>query len=343
MSVLVTGGTGYIGSHICVALLKNGYELIVLDNLYNSGPEILERIRKVARVEGAPGFDGSGEEPAIPFYAADIRDAEALDRVFQAHSIDAVIHFAGLKAVEEAVALPEKYFDNNVRGTEALLSVMEKNGVKAMIFSSTAAVYGDPEKAPIPEDAKLNPANPYGETKLQIERMLLKKAGKDPRWKIGILRYFNAAGAHESGFLCENPRGVFNNLMPRLVKVAEGRLPYLDVFGNDYPTKDGTGVRDYIHVMDLAEGHLAALKRLRPGASIYNLGTGRGYSVLEIVDAFERVHNTRIPYRILPRRDGDIAVSFADSSKARRELDWKARRSLEDICRTMLPGEGRCS
>ncbi|WJH32316.1 UDP-glucose 4-epimerase GalE [Paenibacillus sp. CC-CFT747] len=321
MAILVTGGSGYIGSHTCVELLNAGYDLVVVDNLYNSSLEALKRVRELT------GKDFS-------FYLVDLLDEKELDHVFAENRIEAVIHFAGLKAVGESVRLPLWYYHNNLAGTLVLSRVMEKYGVKTMVFSSSATVYGSPEQMPIREDYPLGAANPYGRTKLMIEDMLRDVAASDPQWSIALLRYFNPVGAHESGRIGEDPNGTPNNLMPYITQVAAGRHKELKVFGSDYPTPDGTGVRDYIHVVDLAEGHLKALEKVMGGKGIeaYNLGTGRGYSVLELVAAFERMTGTKIPYALTDRRPGDAPVCYADPSKAERELGWSAERGIEEMC-----------
>jgi UDP-glucose 4-epimerase len=327
-TVLVTGGAGYIGSHACVELLQSGYEVVVVDNLCNSSKISLER---VARITGK----------APQFYLADMRDKPALERIFSAHQINAVIHFAGLKAVGESVSIPLRYYDNNISGTLTLLEVMSSAGVKSMIFSSSATVYGDPATVPIREDFPLGPTNPYGRTKLMIEEILRDLWQADASWNIVLLRYFNPVGAHRSGLIGEDPQGIPNNLMPYISRVAAGRLEELLVFGDDYPTKDGTGVRDYIHVVDLAQGHIAALRlqgsRRRgdggyAGVLTYNLGTGRGFSVLEMVQAFEEACGRKIPYRIGGRRPGDIAICYADPHLANIELGWRAERGIEEMC-----------
>ncbi len=320
-TVLVTGGAGYIGSHTCVELLEAGYDVVVVDNLSNSSPEAL---RRVAQITGR----------AVSFIEADIRDPAALATVFEAHSVDSVIHFAGLKAVGESVERPLAYYDNNVGGTVALLEVMADKGVKKIVFSSSATVYGDPTSLPIREDFPLSATNPYGRSKLMIEEILRDLYRADPEWDIGILRYFNPVGAHPSGRIGEDPAGIPNNLMPFIAQVAVGKLAELSVFGGDYPTTDGTGVRDYIHVVDLARGHLAALARLEdhPGCVIYNLGTGTGYSVLDMVKAFEQASGRKVPYRIVERRPGDIAACYADPSLAREELGWQAGHDLGEMC-----------
>jgi len=340
-SILITGGTGYIGSHTVVALISAGYNPVIVDNLSNSKITVLGRIEAI-----------TGKRP--PFYQIDLRDRAALDDVFQTHSITAVIHFSGLKAVGESVAEPLRYYENNIESTISLCGVMADRGVKRLIFSSSATVYGDPHIVPIREDFPLAPANPYGRTKLMVEQILQDLYNADPAWQIALLRYFNPVGAHPSGLIGEDPGGYPNNLMPCISQVAVGRREYLSVFGGDYPTPDGTGVRDYIHVMDLAEGHIAALgymeqedpssqhsmsfPRRRESKSIttlpliVNLGTGRGYSVLEMLHAFEEASGKTIPYQITNRRPGDIAACYADPTLAEKIFDWKAARSLEDMC-----------
>lgn len=321
MAILVTGGSGYIGSHTCVELLNAGYEIVVVDNLHNSRVESLRRVREI-----------TGKE--FKFYEVDLLDQEELDKVFLYNSIEAVIHFAGLKAVGESVSLPLWYYHNNITGTLMLCKVMQKYGVKRMVFSSSATVYGAPEQVPISEDAPLHATNPYGRTKLMIEEILRDLYTSDPLWGIAILRYFNPIGSHESGRIGEDPNGIPNNLMPYITQVAVGKLKELQVFGNDYPTVDGTGVRDFIHAVDLARGHLKALDKImaQPGVDAYNLGTGRGYSVLELVAAFEKATGRTIPYKIVSRRAGDIAICYADPSKAEKQLGWIAERSIEDMC-----------
>ncbi len=320
--ILVTGGVGYIGSHTCVELQNNGYDVVIVDNLCNSSPVALERVQQI-----------TGRE--IKFHRMDIRNETLLDDLFQRERIDAVIHFAGLKAVGESVELPLDYYHNNIISTLALCRSMKKNGVRNLVFSSSATVYGTPHTVPIREDFPTQVTNPYGRTKLMVEEILRDVSAADGGWNIALLRYFNPVGAHESGLIGEDPCNTPNNLAPYISQVAVGRLPYLSVFGNDYPTPDGTGVRDYIHVMDLAAGHVRALHKLftNSGLVIYNLGTGRGYSVLEMVEAFERVSGRPIPYKIKARRPGDIAVCFADPRKAREELDWVASRPLDAMVR----------
>lgn len=320
-TILVTGAAGYIGSHTCVELLSSGYAVVALDNFSNSSREALKRIEKITAC-------------AFPFYEADIRDRTAIDAVLQKHRIDAVIHFAGLKAVGESVEQPLAYFENNVAGTISLLQALGKADVKRFLFSSSATVYGDPESVPIQETARLSVTNPYGRSKLMVEQMLEDLAKSDSSWAIGALRYFNPVGAHPSGLIGEDPRGVPNNLMPFISQVAVGRREQLSVFGNDYPTPDGTGVRDYIHVVDLARGHLAALSELFRFKRSFtlNLGTGKGYSVLEMVRAFEAASGRSIPYKIVARRPGDIAVCYADPTQAWHVLDWRAKKGLAEMC-----------
>jgi len=324
MHILVTGGAGYIGSHTCLALLENGYQVTVIDNLSNSCSESLRRVEELAG-------------KTITFFHTDLLDYQGVHKIFTDTPIpfDAVIHFAGKKAVGESVALPLLYYHNNLTGTLHLCQVMANFGVKNIIFSSSATVYGDPASVPITEDFPLSCTNPYGRTKLMIEEILTDIHRADPEWHIGLLRYFNPVGAHESGRIGENPQGIPNNLMPYISQVAVGKLAQLSVFGNDYPTPDGTGVRDYIHVVDLAEGHVKAIDKLyqKPGVAIYNLGTGRGYSVLEMIKAFAEASGREIPYRIVARRPGDVATCYADASKALRELGWQARFGLAEMCR----------
>jgi UDP-glucose 4-epimerase len=323
MKVLVTGGAGYIGSHTTLALLLAGFEVIVLDSLCNSSAESLSRVAQLA-----------GRAPV--FVQGDIRDHALLGRLFAEHSIDAVLHFAGLKAVGESVSQPLRYYDNNVHGSQVLLQACADAGVFKFVFSSSATVYGEPAQMPIAEDCPVGqPTNPYGRSKLMVEDMLRDLAASDPRWRIAILRYFNPVGAHESGLIGEDPNGIPNNLLPYIAQVAVGKLPELAVFGNDYPTPDGTGVRDYIHVLDLAEGHLRALDALntRTGAHVWNLGTGQGYSVFDMVRAFEQASGKPVPYRVAPRRPGDIATCYADPAKAAHELGWKAQRGLLEMMR----------
>ena len=319
--ILLTGGAGYIGSHTAVELLEAGYEVLCVDNCYNSSPDALKRVEKIT---GKP----------VKFYQNDILDADAMHRIFSENKIDAVIHFAGLKAVGESVSVPLKYYHNNISGTVVLCEAMQEAGVKRIVFSSSATVYGLPKSLPIREDFPLSATNPYGRTKLMIEEILRDVAVSDSEWSISILRYFNPVGAHKSGQIGESPRGIPNNLMPYIAQVATGKLAKLRVFGNDYPTPDGTGVRDYIHVTDLALGHLAALKRAltKTGVDVYNLGTGNGYSVLQLLKAFEKASNKTIPYEIVERRPGDIAACYADPSKAKAELGWQATRGVDEMC-----------
>ena len=321
MRILVTGGTGYIGSHTVVELLQAGYQVTIVDNLSNSSSQVLERIERIC---------GRSAE----FHQLDLRDEKALDRLLQDGAFAAVIHFAGLKAVGESVELPLDYYDNNIGGTLVLLRSMARNKLKNLVFSSSATVYGDPARVPIDESAPLGPTNPYGRTKLMIEEILRDLHHSDPEWNIVMLRYFNPIGAHESGLIGEDPRGIPNNLLPYVAQVAVGKRERLAVFGNDYPTVDGTGVRDYIHVVDLALGHLRALETIatRPGMLCCNLGTGIGYSVLEVVEAFRKASGVDIPYVIAPRRPGDIATCYADPAYARQVLGWQAERDLERMC-----------
>jgi UDP-glucose 4-epimerase len=321
MKILVTGGTGFIGSHACVVLMQAGHEVVIIDNLSNSERDTVGRIGCIV-----------GREPE--FVEGDIRDAAALEGIFCKTRIDAVMHFAGLKAVGESVAQPLRYWDWNVHGSLCLVQAMDKHAVKTFVFSSSATVYGDPVAVPIREDARIAPTNPYGQTKAAVEQMLADLAASDPSWRIARLRYFNPVGAHESGLIGETPQGVPNNLMPYVTQVAVGLRPKLSVFGNDYPTSDGTGVRDYIHVVDLAEGHLAALDALqkRSGLLTVNLGTGQGYSVLEMVAAFSRVSGRPVPYEIVGRRPGDIAACYADPGTGADLLGWRAKRGLDAMC-----------
>lgn len=321
MKILVTGGAGYIGSHTCLELLQAGYEVVVVDNLSNSKEESLKRVQELAG-------------KTLEFHKVDLLDKEALKAVFGRASIEAVVHFAGLKAVGESVTIPLHYYHNNVTGTLVLCEVMERHGVKNIVFSSSATVYGDPHTVPITEDFPLSPTNPYGRTKWMIEEILRDLHRTDEVWNIALLRYFNPVGAHPSGRIGEDPNGIPNNLLPYIAQVAVGKLSELPVFGNDYPTPDGTGVRDYIHVVDLSVGHLAALLKLtsNPGVVTYNLGTGRGYSVLEMVSAFEKTSGKKIAYNIEGRRAGDIASCYADPSKAKKELDWSVDRGIDEMC-----------
>ncbi len=322
MNILVTGGAGYIGSHTCVELLNAGHSVVILDNLYNSNEKAVERIKEI-----------TGKD--LKFYKVDLLDRPATENVFKENKFDAVIHFAGLKAVGESVAKPMEYYHNNITGTLNLLFVMRQYGVKNIIFSSSATVYGDPAFVPITEECpKGQITNPYGQTKSMLEQILTDVHTSDPEWNIVLLRYFNPIGAHKTGKIGEDPKGTPNNLVPYFAQVAIGKREHVNVFGNDYDTVDGTGVRDYIHVVDLALGHVAALKKIVPGSgvSIYNLGTGHGYSVLQIIKAFSKACGKDLPYEITPRRPGDIATCFADPSKAKKELGWEATRDIEEMC-----------
>lgn len=322
MLILVTGGAGYIGSHTCVKLLQAGHEVIVIDNLSNSKTKVLRRIEAI-----------TGKK--VVFYKTDLLDESAMDAIFAAHSVDAVIHFAGLKAVGESVEQPLRYYHNNVTGTIILSQVMARHGVKRMVFSSSATVYGIPASVPISENFPTSAINPYGRTKLMIEEILRDLQVSDPEWSIVLLRYFNPIGAHESGTMGEDPNGIPNNLMPFITQVAVGKREQLSVFGNDYATHDGTGVRDYIHVQDLSQGHLKALEKLEntTGVKTYNLGTGTGYSVLDLVNTFKKTTDREIPYEVAPRRPGDIDACYADPALAEKELGWKAEKTIEDMCR----------
>jgi len=322
MGILVTGGAGFIGSHTCIELLNAGYELVVIDNLSNSKDESLNRVQEL-----------TGK--TLQFHKIDLLDKENLGRIFRKYPIEGVIHFAGLKAVAESVYKPLEYYMNNVCGTVTLLEVMKESGVKSIVFSSSATVYGEPHTVPITENFPLNPpTNPYGRTKLIIEDILRDLIISDPTWHIVLLRYFNPVGAHDSGMIGEDPNGIPNNLMPYIAQVAVGKLPEIMVTGADYDTNDGTGVRDYIHVVDLANGHIKALKKIenQPGLFTYNLGTGRGYSVLEVIAAYSKAVGKDIPYKIVGRRPGDIGTSFADPQKAQDELMWYAERDIDDMC-----------
>ena len=322
MKILVTGGAGYIGSHTCVELLNSGYEVVVMDNLYNASAKALDRVQQI-----------TGK--TLTFYEADMLDQPAMDKIFEAEKPDAVIHFAGYKAVGESVVKPIEYYHNNMTGTLLLCDTMRKHGVKNIIFSSSATVYGDPLEIPITEECpKQSPTNPYGQTKTMLEQVLMDIHRADPEWNVTLLRYFNPIGAHKSGLIGEDPKGIPNNLLPYVAQVAIGKLKCVGVFGNDYDTPDGTGVRDYIHVVDLAKGHVKALKKIEenPGLAIYNLGTGKGYSVLDIVKNFEAATGVKIPYVIKPRRAGDIATCYCDASKAEKELGWKAENGIREMC-----------
>ena len=322
MNILVTGGAGFIGSHTLIELIAAGHNPVVVDNLSNASPEAIHRVEKIV---GQP----------IPFYEVDIRDREGLEKVFSQHTFDCCIHFAGLKAVGESVQKPWEYYENNIGGTLVLVDVMRKHGLKNIIFSSSATVYGAPDTMPITEDCpKGTVTNPYGQTKSMLEQVLTDIQKADPEWNVVLLRYFNPIGAHKSGTIGEDPNGIPNNLMPYITQVAVGKLQQLGVFGNDYPTHDGTGVRDYIHVVDLAKGHVCALSAIEKkcGLAVYNLGTGQGYSVLDLVKAFEKATGVKVPYAIKPRRSGDVAECWSDPSKAAKELGWKAQYGIEDMC-----------
>ncbi|MDP2562097.1 UDP-glucose 4-epimerase GalE [Psychrobium sp. 1_MG-2023] len=323
MAVFVTGGAGYIGTHTIVELLENNEQVVVLDNLSNSSEESLKRVTMI-----------TGK--TVDFYQGDILDSDLLDNIFTTHEISAVIHFAGLKAVGESVEQPLKYYKNNVAGTVILCQAMGKANIKNIVFSSSATVYGDPASLPIKEDFPTGATNPYGQSKLMVEHILTDLANSDPSWNIAVLRYFNPVGAHESGLIGEDPNDIPNNLMPFIAQVAVGKREQLSVFGNDYDTHDGTGVRDYIHVVDLAKGHLRALEKLNtaPGLVTYNLGTGQGYSVLDMIQAFEKASEQTIPYQIVARRPGDIAVCYAAPEKAKQELNWQATHSIDDMAQS---------
>lgn len=321
MSILVTGGAGYIGSHTCVELLEAGYEVVVVDNLSNSSDLSLSRVKEITA-------------KSLTFYEADLLDRDALVDIFEKEKIDSVIHFAGLKAVGESVAKPLEYYHNNVTGTLVLCDVMRQFGVKSIVFSSSATVYGNPKTVPIKEDFPLFATNPYGRTKLMLEEIFRDLYVADNEWRIVLLRYFNPIGAHESALIGEDPKGIPNNLVPYITQVAVGKLEKLNVFGDDYDTHDGTGVRDYIHVVDLADGHVKALDKIKEASGVYtyNLGTGVGYSVLDMVKAFAKTVGKEIPYKVIPRREGDIATCYADPSLAGKDLNWKATRDLKDMC-----------
>lgn len=322
MKILVTGGAGYIGSHTCVELLNNGYEVVVMDNLYNASEKAVERVQQI-----------TGK--TLKFYNADMLDQPAMDQIFESEKPDAVIHFAGYKAVGESVAKPIEYYHNNMTGTLLLCDTMRKHGCKNIIFSSSATVYGDPLQIPISEECpKQNPTNPYGQTKTMLEQVLMDIHRADPEWNVTLLRYFNPIGAHKSGLIGEDPKGIPNNLLPYVAQVAIGKLKCVGVFGNDYDTPDGTGVRDYIHVVDLARGHVKALEKFKEnkGVLIYNLGTGHGYSVLQVIAAFSKACGKEIPYEIKPRRAGDIATCYCTPAKAKAELGWEAEYGIEEMC-----------
>ena len=321
MAILITGGAGYIGSHTVVELLNAGRDVVIVDNFSNSQPSVLDNIKKI-----------TGKD--FKFYEVDLLDREGLEKVFCENSIDSCIHFAGYKAVGESVAQPLKYYHNNITGTLVLCELMQKYGAKVLVFSSSATVYGNPASVPISEDFPLSTTNPYGETKLMIERILSDICKSDSEWSVSVLRYFNPIGAHTSGLIGENPKGIPNNLLPYIMQVASKKLPYLNVYGDDYPTKDGTGVRDYIHVVDLALAHLKAIERAEKvdGIEHYNVGTGKGYSVLEIVKAYEKASGIEVPYKIVGRRSGDIAECYANPKKAHDILGWTAQYGIEDMC-----------
>ncbi|GAB6423948.1 UDP-glucose 4-epimerase GalE [Bacillus cereus] len=321
MAILITGGAGYIGSHTCVELLNNNYKIIVVDNLSNSSIESLNRVKEI-----------TGKQ--FEFYKENVLNREKMNEIFLENNIEAVIHFAGFKSVGESTTIPLAYYYNNIISAIVLCDVMKKHNVKNFIFSSSATVYGIPKTSPITEEFPLSVTNPYGQTKLMIEQIMRDVAKADDEWSIALLRYFNPFGAHQSGRIGEDPNGIPNNLMPYVTQVAVGKLKELNIFGNDYPTKDGTGVRDYIHVVDLAKGHVKALEKVlkTKGVEAYNLGTGKGYSVLEMVKAFEKVSGKKIPYKVIGRRPGDVAICFADVSKAKRELGWEAEYGLEEMC-----------
>ncbi len=321
MRILVSGGTGYIGSHCCVELLNAGYEIVVFDNFINSKPAVLQKIKQISSKD-------------FNFYEADPLDNPAPNKIFTENSIDAVVHFAGLKAVGESVEQPLRYYQNNVSGSLNLFDVMAKHQVKRLVFSSSATVYGDPASVPIKEDSPLSTTNPYGSSKLMIENILRDLSISDPEWSIALLRYFNPIGAHKSGLIGEDPNGIPNNLMPYISRVANGELEILNVFGNDYPTPDGTGVRDYIHVVDLSLGHIKAVEKIMQGQGVetYNRGTGTGYSVMEVIQAFEEASGQKVKYQLAPRRPGDIAQCYADPQKAKHGLGWVATRSLQEMC-----------
>ena len=321
MKILVSGGTGYIGSHTCVELLNKGYDVVAFDNLYNSKIDVVDRVEKI-----------TGKK--LIFYKADMLDKESMRPIFEEHKFDAVIHFAALKAVGESVQKPLAYYKNNISGSLNLCELMNEYGCKRIIFSSSATVYGAPKTVPITEDFPLSTTNPYGSTKLMLERIFSDFCVPDPEWSVVLLRYFNPIGAHESGLIGEDPKGIPNNLVPYIAQVAVGKLDHLNVFGDDYDTPDGTGVRDYIHVVDLAKGHVKAVQKLqdKEGVSIYNLGTGVGYSVLDVLHAYEKACGKTLKYEIQPRREGDVATCYSDSAKAKRELGWVAEKGIEEMC-----------
>ena len=322
MKILVTGGCGFIGSHTTVELLNRNYEVVIIDNFSNSKPDVLDKIKQITNKE-------------VTFYEGDVCDKDILNKIFKEHKIDAVIHFAGYKAVGESVSKPLMYYRNNIDSTLSLCEVMDENHCKKLVFSSSATVYGTPERLPLDENCRLSTTNPYGSTKLYIEGILRDLYTSDNSWSIAILRYFNPIGAHESGLIGENPNDIPNNLMPYIVKVANKELECLSIFGNDYDTYDGTGVRDFIHVVDLALGHIKAIEKVTKdtGCDAYNLGTGNGYSVLDLVNNFEKVNKVKVPYKIAPRRPGDIAACYADPAHAKKVLDWEAKKEIEEMCK----------
>ena len=321
MNILITGGAGYIGSHTCVELLNEGHEVTIVDNLCNSNMEAVNRIEEI-----------TGKE--VAFYKVDIRDREKMGQIFNENDVDAVIHFAGLKAVGESCEIPLEYYINNISGTLVMLDIMKEHGVKKIVFSSSATVYGCPETVPVKEDFPLSVTNPYGRTKLMLEEILQDVYKSDNEWNVILLRYFNPIGAHKSGKIGENPNGIPNNLMPYITQVAVGKLKCLGVFGDDYDTPDGTCIRDYIHVVDLARGHVKAIENMKNGGvEIYNLGTGKGYSVLEVIKNFEEASGKKVPYKIADRRQGDVAVIYGDPSKAKKELGWEAQYGIKEMCR----------
>lgn len=322
MKILVTGGCGFIGSHTTVELLNRNYEVVIIDNFSNSKPDVLDKIKQITNKE-------------VTFYEGDVCDKDILNKIFKEHKIDAVIHFAGYKAVGESVSKPLMYYRNNIDSTLSLCEVMDENHCKKLVFSSSATVYGTPERLPLDENCRLSTTNPYGSTKLYIEGILRDLYTSDNNWSIAILRYFNPIGAHESGLIGENPNDIPNNLMPYIVKVANKELECLSIFGNDYDTHDGTGVRDFIHVVDLALGHIKAIEKVTKdtGCDAYNLGTGNGYSVLDLVNNFEKVNKVKVPYKIAPRRPGDIAACYADPAHAKKVLDWEAKKGIEEMCK----------
>ncbi len=321
MNILITGGAGYIGSHTIIELLKNNHEVIVVDNLSNSSLESIKRVEKITN-------------QSIPFFKIDVREKSELDKIFKINKIDAVIHFAGLKSVSESIKEPINYYDNNIVSTLVLLDIMKKYDVKKLVFSSSATIYGIPSKLPLSEKSRIGVGitNPYGQTKFIIEQILKDSAKADNSMEISILRYFNPIGAHESGIIGEDPNDIPNNLLPYISQVAIGKLEKVNVFGDDYDTHDGTGIRDYIHVVDLAKGHVASLNKIKPGISIYNLGTGKGTSVLELIEAFRKASGKKIPYQIVPRRAGDISVCYASAKKAQKEIGWQAKKTIKQAC-----------